>query len=88
MIGVDVSIENLTKPFKKLEVLQTMCIKHYESINKTSRSSLVYPEAVTQNCLRNPSKFFIDRGLGIFLSDEKNSYPCIGEGIKVMTQQK
>ena len=64
MIGVDVSIENLTKPFKKIEVLQTMCIKHYESINKTSRSSLIYPEAVTQNCLRNPSKFFIDRGLG------------------------
>ena len=46
-------LENVSKPFQNLEVLQTMCIKHYESINKTSRAALVYPEAVSQNCLRN-----------------------------------
>ena len=46
-------LENVSKPFQNLEVLQTMCIKHYESNYETSRSALVYPEAVSQNCLRN-----------------------------------
>ena len=81
---LDVSIENLSKPFNKLEVLQTMCIKHYENSNKTSRSALVYPEAVTQNCLRNPSDFSTESTL------EEMVFIYFGnfEGVKVMTQPK